>query len=109
MSAIHLDNIAAGMVLGKQVCDVTGRVLLPEGVTLSEKHVRILRTWGILEVEVIGDSDRPPEHASSVCLDPARVAAAEAYLRPLFVHNDLVDAAVAELFRVCVERKAKNG
>lgn len=109
MSFVHIDNLVSGMVLSRNVCDRGGRLLLPEGTTLTEKHLVIFRTWGVLEVDIAAGSDgeggAPLPHEE---MDPDLFAAAEATVAPLFVHNDLEHPAIRELLRICIARKAAN-
>ncbi len=55
MSTILLDDVETGAILAADVADRNGRVLLKAGVCLNEKHIRTLRTWGVLEVNIEGD------------------------------------------------------
>jgi len=43
------------MVLAADVQDRQGRILLKSGVELSEKHIRMLETWGITMIEIQGE------------------------------------------------------
>ncbi len=107
MALLHIDNLAPGMVLKQNVCDRNGRLLLPEGSELTEKHLTIFRSWGVLEVDIAvdgdGDGGAAPQHEA---MDPDLVTAAEAAVKPLFVHNDLDHPAVKELLRICIARRA---
>ncbi|MBT0666245.1 hypothetical protein KI809_18190 [Geobacter pelophilus] len=105
MANIAIDNLVAGMVLKSNVCDRSGRLLLPEGAELTEKHLQIFRTWGILEAEIVGDSDSEATGQDDE-IDPEVLAEAEAAVKPLFVHNDLEHPAIKELLRLCIARKA---
>ena len=68
MTKILLDAIEVGMELNSDVVDRQGRVLLKAGVTLTEKHLRVFQTWGVLEADIKGDFEQaeddkvyPPE------------------------------------------------
>ncbi len=54
MNNIFLENIRPGMVLAQDVHDCNGRFLLSKGLNLSEKHLRILKIWGVSELAVCG-------------------------------------------------------
>jgi hypothetical protein len=105
LANVAIDNLVAGMVLKSNVCDRSGRLLLPEGAELTEKHLQIFRTWGILEAEIVGDSDSEATGQDDE-IDPEVLAEAEAAVKPLFVHNDLEHPAIKELLRLCIARKA---
>lgn len=107
MAVVHIDNLAAGMVLKQDVRDRSGRLLLPEGAELTGKHLVIFRSWGVLEADIVGGSENDTGEEGNGP-DPALVAAAEELVRPLFAHNDLEHPAMRELFRICVSRKVPH-
>ena len=109
MALVPIDNLAEGMVLKREVCDRSGRMLLPEGVTLTEKHFKILKMWGVLEVETTDEQDAEAGEArESVEVDPVRLAQAQDRMGRLFVHNDPQHPAIRELMRICANREASD-
>lgn len=108
MALVHIDNLTAGMVLARNVCDRSGRLLLPAGAELTAKHFGIFRMWGVLEAEIVGDSPagEDNEAAANLELDPAALAKAREEIERLFVHNDFEHPAIKELMRLCVDRRA---
>jgi len=62
MANISLDGVETGTTLATDVADRNGRVLLKAGVTLNDKHIRTLQTWGVLEVDIEGADNQ--EHAT---------------------------------------------
>lgn len=108
MATVPIDHLSAGMVLKSSVCDRSGRLLLPEGAELTEKHLQIFRTWGILEAEVVGESDSETGGRDHDEISPEALAAAEAEMSRLFMHNDPEHPAIKELLRICIVRKATN-
>ena len=108
MTVVHIDNMTPGMVLSRDVCDRSGRMLLPAGAELTEKHFSIFRMWGVLEVEIVGESvaedgEIAPHEEQ---LDPALLAEARLVVERLFVYNDPDHPAIKELMRICTERRA---
>lgn len=107
MAVVHIDNLAPGMVLSRNVTDRSGRMLLPASAELTEKHFSIFRMWGILEVEIVGESiveeAEVPLHEE---IDPALLAEARTVMERLFNHNDAEHPAIKELMRICTERRA---
>jgi len=77
-----------GMVTGRDVVDRAGRVLVPAGTPLDEKHLRVLKTWGIDAVWVEGSAPR-----SAPELPPRE----EERLRARFRHADLAHPLISEL------------
>lgn len=106
MALVHIDNLAPGMILSRDVSDRSGRLLLPAGSELVEKHFAIFRMWGVLEAEVEGESAASnPESTPCEEHDPALVAAARDEIERLFVHNDPEHPTVKELMQICIARK----
>jgi hypothetical protein len=96
---VVLDNLRPDMVLAADIVDGTGRLLLPSGTVLTEKHLRYCQMWGIPDAEIAGDE--PAEEPEEV-LDPARIAEAEEAVKPRFAHVSRDHPAIEELFRYCV-------
>jgi len=106
VSIITIDNLAAGMLLKSNVCDRSGRMLLPAGNELTDKHLRIFRTWGVTEADIAGDdSAESTQSCSGEDIDPALLAQVEAAVAQLFVHNDREHPAIIELERLCICRR----
>ncbi|UFS70611.1 hypothetical protein LPW11_00105 [Geomonas sp. RF6] len=109
MALVHIDNLVPGMVVSQNVCDRSGRMLLPAGCTLTEKHFSILRMWGVLEAEVACDADgdgEVPVPQGGEDFPPEVLHAAREEVERLFLHNDPEHPAVKELMRICVLRRA---
>lgn len=102
---VTFENLRPDMVLAADVLDAAGRMLLPRGTTLTDRHLRYCQMWGILTVDVVGEG---ADHVEGPALDPAHLAEADATLRPRFRHADLGDAVVATLFDHVVREYAKR-
>ena len=102
---VALDQLRPDMALAADIVDTGGRLLLPKGTVLTEKHLRYCQMWGIADADIQGGaaSDHaPPE------IDPAALAAAENRLRPRFRHLDLAHPVIAALFRHAAESGARH-
>ncbi|GFO53480.1 hypothetical protein GMSM_04870 [Geomonas sp. Red276] len=109
MAFIAIDKLQPGMVLGGNVCDRSGRILLPAGAELGEKHLSILRMWGVMEAEIVCEQEEEPEDGEPLAeCDPELAAAARQEVEALFVHNDHAHPAIKELMRVCIQRKTDH-
>ena len=109
MALVHIDNLAPGMVLSRSICDRSGRLLLPSGAELTEKHFSIFRMWGVLEAEIVGETvAEEPEATPNQELDPVLLSSARQEVERLFVHNDPNHPAIKELLRVCIDRRAAS-
>lgn len=95
------------MVLAADAVHLNGRVLLNAGACLTEKHVRIFRTWGLTEALIEGVAGEQAANSAIQNIDPETVMQAELALKKSFAHMDMNFAPVAELFRMCVFTYAK--
>jgi hypothetical protein len=102
MQNLTPDALQVGMVVALDVKDEAGQLLIPSGVTLVEKHLDALKSWGIKSVTI---EDKPEEE---VQISPEMLAKAEGELTPHFRHTDRSNPFTGELFRICVERKARK-
>ena len=108
MGIINLAALKPGMVLAEDLRDRNGRFLLAKGIRLTLKHLRILKIWGVIEVDIEGISQKNVESSTGVHIDPAIMEIAEKEIRGRFMHTDLDHPATRELFRLCTLRKAEE-
>lgn len=52
MPRINRKDLLAGMIVGEQVLNHRGRLLIPAGQPIEEKHIRALEIWGIGSVHI---------------------------------------------------------
>ena len=61
MSVVTIEQAQAGMVLASDVKDRRGRLLMPTGRALTDKHLEAFRMWGVASVEVEGGPTQEKE------------------------------------------------
>lgn len=101
MGIVLLDDLKPGMVLAADVRDGSGRMLLPGGAEVEEKHLKIFRSWGVGQVDV-ADGETP---ASEEELPPEVLDAARAHVDALFGAAGKGEAA-GEMRRLGAKRLA---
>lgn len=109
MGKVAIDNIETGMVLASDVHDRSGRMLLGAGAELTQKHLVIFRTWGVLEADIAGMGSEDAADLIPADIDPQELAAAEQALEPLFRHTNRSHPAIVELMRLAALRKVQHG
>lgn len=100
-----VDDLVAGMILAENVNDSQGRLLIPGGTELTDRHLRAFALWGVMAVRVRGaggEEEAEPE------VSPEAVAAARELVLPRFVHNDLQHPLIAVLLEQCIHREARR-
>ena len=95
------------MVLKADVCDRSGRLLLPAGSELVDKLLKIFRTWGVTEADILlGPDDSLADMTmDSSSVDPLILAEAENAVARRFRHNDPQHPMIRELMQVCLKQR----
>ena len=104
MALIILNDITPGMILAQDVEDSQGRVLLRGGMELTERHIRIMKTWGVVDADIKDISSQEAEDQSMAQLDPVLLKKAELKADQLFKQSNLNHPVVHELYRQWVLR-----
>jgi hypothetical protein len=92
------------MMLEADVLDMNGNVLIGKGNELTERHLKILKMWGVLEADIAGVDRDDLLARETAQLDPELLESAEARMHGLFRHADLTHPAMKELFRLAARR-----
>lgn len=108
MGKLNFDQLQAGMVLAADIVDRNNRVLLKAGIALTEKHLTVLRQWGITEADIQGVSREELDAQECLELDQDLLAHAEASYRELFQHADMHHPFNQELMRLNVLRTVQR-
>ncbi|CAK0764982.1 conserved hypothetical protein [Gammaproteobacteria bacterium] len=107
MAIIKLEQVNAGMIIADNIKDRSGRVLLRSGTELTDKHIKILKTWGIRCIEISG-ADDAIETTPVIIIDPVLLAKAAKIADTLFQHVDREHSAMKELSALCVQHLAQQ-
>lgn len=99
MGLIHVKDIKKGMILACEVSNKHGNTLLEKGDTLSEKHIMLLKSWGITEADIEGFDRGQVEERDRETLSTAVAESIEEDIKNLF--PDFGDNPLMhELYRV---------
>ncbi len=105
MKNVKLDEVEPGMILARDVKGRFGRGLLLAGNMVTEKHIKIFKSWGITEIII----EKKTGSGADELKKPSEVHGShdrqEAELQKLFKFNDGKHPAVRELFQVALKRK----
>ena len=101
MALIDVSQAEAGMVLAADILDKRGRILIPKGAELKEKHLGSLPAWGVTRIDVEGgELDAPTE------IEPWALEAAQKEVEPLFSLTNRGHPAMQVLQGICTQRAA---
>jgi hypothetical protein len=105
MAKVRIKYLKLGMVLASHARDPNGRLLLPAGEEITDKHIRTLKAWGIAEVDIEGNKDEvSPLSGSKEGSVPNQV---KEEVDELFRYSNRKHPAIKELVELCILRKAK--
>lgn len=97
---LSIDELEPGMKLGADAMHLTGRVLLPKGAELTEKHIKLFKQWGVVEAEVESNE----EIHEKVAVPPELLAKEEEKLASMMIHANMEHPLIAELHRLLLKR-----
>ena len=107
MGVLSVNDLRDGMVLASEVKNKHGNVLMKKGDILSEKHIMLLKSWGIAEADIEGVDRDQLEKREIEELSPELIASVEGELKDLF--SDFGDnPLMEELYRVTKKFKLKK-
>jgi hypothetical protein len=106
MPVVSVDDLEAGMLLADEVRDQQGRLLMPAGTELTDRHLRAFQLWGILNVRIrAGDAEPDPD---DIPLTPEQLARGEAVVRGRLRDDNATQPLMVELIRLCSEREGRR-
>ena len=108
MGIITVAELKPEMVLADDLRALNGRFLLAKGTRLTDKHLRIIKVWGVIEADIEGASQEEIEANPAVHINPAILKAAQSLTLSRFIHTDPEHPAVRELLRLCTLREVER-
>jgi hypothetical protein len=108
MGLISLNDIKPGMVLAAEVKDRAGRVLLASGQEITEKHLKIFKTWGVTDANIEGASQEDMVSQDLVDVDPEIRKQAEDAVLAKFRHAGTDHPGLKELARLATMRRLRE-
>jgi putative nucleotidyltransferase with HDIG domain len=97
MSYVAVDDLKQGMVLSEDVRDINTRLLLSKGQKIVPKHIRILKIWGVTEVNIVGA--QVDQTVDMPARDPEKEAQIQAAVELAFKQVNLENQLLSEIYR----------
>ncbi len=97
MAYIAVDDLEPGMVLSEDVVDINTRLLLSRGQRINSKHLRVLRIWGVSEVNIVGAANNIADKMPAV--DPEKMAHVKLAVDDVFKNIDLGHNTLNQIYR----------
>ncbi len=107
MLLVALDKLKDGVVLGEDVRDNNGRLLLTKGQPIDLNQIRLLKIWGVPEVKIQGqDQDVVTESGDKDEDDRLKV---ERTVQTIFQHIDTAHPAISPIYSAAIEYRLQKG
>ena len=101
MPIISINKIMPLMKLGEPVKNISGQLLLNKGAVITESDIETLKAWGINEVPVEGDEQKPQQE-KLMTISPEMLSDAKFKTQKLFRHANPNHSAMRMLTRLVI-------
>ena len=108
MGKVRIKDLKMGMILGSHARDPNGRLLLPAGEEITDKHILTLKAWGIAEVDIEGNEDEVAKGQPSVKKAKPVPTQVIEEVDELFRYTNKQHPAIKELIELCKLRKMES-
>jgi len=107
MGILNINDLKEGMTLAADVKNKHGNIMIRQGMTLSEKHIMLLKAWGISDADVDGfDRDQLNEEEMKT-VSPEVIEVIEKDLRAFFPPLE-GNEIMSEIYRITKKLKIKQ-
>ncbi len=107
MGILNINDLKEGMTLAADVKNKHGNIMIKQGMALSEKHIMLLKAWGIAEADVDG-FDRDQLHEDEMkTVSPEVIEVIEKELREFFPPLE-GNEIMSEIYRITKKLKIKQ-
>ena len=107
MGILNINDLKEGMTLAADVKNKHGNIMIKQGMTLTEKHIMLLKAWGITDADVEG-ADRDQLHQEEMrTVSPEVIAAIENELNAIFPPVD-GNELMSEIYRIARKLKIRQ-
>jgi hypothetical protein len=101
-----IDTLEVGMEVSADVMNVNGMLLIPKGTILSDRHLRMLRNWGVDAVHITGVSTATQEPEVKLPPETLLEATKQVNNRFKFVSSKL--GVVEAIRQMAIKRTARR-
>ena len=108
MSFVNVNHLKEGMVLADDLYAPKNRFLLAKGTTIVAKHLRVMKSWGVTEANIVGISQAEAAAEAETSLDSQVITNSKNYVDKLFIESSDSPEVMAELKRLSMLRVGKS-
>ena len=107
MGVLSVNDLKDGMVLASEVKNKHGNILLKKGNMLSEKHIMLLKSWGITKADIVSVDKEQVEKRKIEELSSDLMISIEEGLKGLFP-DDGDNPLMQEIYRIVKKFRMKQ-
>ncbi len=107
MGILNINDLKEGMTLAADVKNKHGNIMIKQGMCLSEKHIMLLKAWGVPEAEVEGVDRNELDRQEMKTVSPEVIEAIEKELNEFFPPMD-GNEIMSEIYRIVKKLKVKQ-
>lgn len=105
MALIRISKTQPGQMVAADVKDRSGRTLLSANSELTEENIKIIKSWGVVEIDIAGAISETGADTDLPAIKPEQLQAIELELSQRFRFLNKSHPFIGELFDVCLRRK----
>ncbi|MFP4084153.1 MAG: HDOD domain-containing protein [Desulfonatronovibrio sp.] len=101
MAMEDVQDLVPGLILAGDVVTPNGRLLLPRGIVLADRHISYLKKWGIARVNIL---EKKGSQSQGDEIKKIITEEVEGFLSPIYSRNDFQHPVVRLVYHLGVER-----
>ena len=107
MPRIKIEQVMEGMVVGGDVKNIDGMLLVPTGCTLTKRQINILNSWGVTEVDVV-EAEGCHEDDPQAKFSAEELEELIAQTKARFWKADEKNPVFMEIFKLALKRRMQS-
>lgn len=108
MITVPVQSLKPGRILAADIKNAHGQLLIKKAMEVTDKHLRVLKSWGVVEVQVEGDPSDTTDEMVVEQFNPEILDKARTEVLARMSHNSMEHPAIDELVRLAVQRRARQ-
>lgn len=108
MISVPVQSLKPGRILAADAKNAHGQLLIRKGMEVTDRHMRVLKSWGVVEVQIEGDPTDAADEMVTEQYSPEILERARVEVMERMSHNSIEHPAIDELVRICVNRRARQ-
>jgi putative nucleotidyltransferase with HDIG domain len=105
LQLVAIDQLKDGLTLGEDVRDINGRLLLTKGKSIDANHIRLLKIWGVPEVQIQETYQAAAENCEQ---EIQKLIKIEHTVKAVLQNLDTHHPAIHQIYKTAIEHRYRN-